>query len=181
MTEPGPEYVNGPIEIASYDPNWPHQFEAEAVCIRRALQHKAIGIEHVGSTSVEGLAAKPVIDINLTVVNSADEDDYAPQLEAAGYRLHIGEPHWFEHRLFKRGDPRVNLHVFSKGCPELDRMLLFRNWLRANTEDRTLYAQTKRQLAQRHWRRMQDYADAKSEVVAAILRRAEVGMRSKLN
>jgi GrpB-like predicted nucleotidyltransferase (UPF0157 family) len=174
MNEPGPEYINGPIEIVAYDPNWPHQFEAEAQCIRNALRHKAISIEHVGSTAVPGLAAKPVIDINLAVLNSADEEDYAPQLERAGYRLYIREPDWFEHRLFKRSDLRVNLHVFSEGCSELDRMLWFRNWLRVNTEDRDLYAQTKKQLGQRHWQRVQDYADAKQEVIAAIFRRAKI-------
>ena len=80
-------------------------------------------LEHTGSTSVPGLAAKPIIDMTLAVPDSADEDAYLPELEAAGYVLRIREPDWFEHRVFKGPDTNVNLHVFSDDCPEIDRML----------------------------------------------------------
>ena len=129
-------------------------------------------MEHAGSTSVPGLAAKPIIDIVLVVADSADEPAYAPPLEAAGYLLKIREPDWHEHRLFKGPDTDIHLHVFSFGCPEIDRMLLFRDWLRGNAPDRDLYIQTKRALAQQEWGRGQDYADAKTAVVKEIMARA---------
>ena len=162
----------GPIEIVDYDPSWPELFSREAERIRSVLGEKAIQIEHAGSTSVPGLAAKPVIDIVLAVADSAAEDAYVPPMEAAGYVLRIREPEWFEHRVFKGPDTTVNLHVFSEGCPEIDRMLLFRDWLRANPADRELYERTKRELGQETWKYVQNYADAKSAVVEEIIARA---------
>jgi len=115
----------------------------------------------------------------LVVANSADEPAYAPDLQAAGYLLQIREPDWYEHRMFKGRDIDINLHVFSAGCPEIDRMLLFRNWLRSNAADRQLYAQTKRELARQEWKYMQNYADAKTAVVRMILARAEQARRNE--
>ena len=122
-----------------------------------------------------GLAAKPRIDLLLIVADTADEAAYVPALAAAGYVLHIREPDWYEHRLFKGPDTDINLHVFSAGCEEIDRMLLFRDWLRAHPDDRQLYERTKRELARRDWTHLQNYADAKTGVVAAIMRRAQQG------
>ncbi|NLK97254.1 MAG: GrpB family protein [Epulopiscium sp.] len=110
---------NAQITIVEYDPDWPQIFEREANRIRSVLGKKALKIEHVGSTSVPGLCAKPIIDIVLVVENSADEPSYVPALEAAGYSLRIREPEWFEHRLFKGPDTDINLHVFSKGTSEI--------------------------------------------------------------
>ena len=163
---------NAPITLAEYDPAWPELFEREAERIRMALGDRALRLEHTGSTSVPGLAAKPIIDITLLVPDSADEPAYAPALEAAGYVLRIREPHWLEHRLFKGPDTDVNLHVFSEGCVELDRMVGFRDWLRAHPDDRELYERTKRELATRTWRHVQHYADAKTGVVEEIIARA---------
>ncbi len=132
-------------------------------------------LEHAGSTSVEGLPAKPIVDMVLEVPDSADEAAYAPDLEAAGYVLRIREPDWYEHRVFKGPDTNINLHVFTAGCEETDRMLLFRDWLRANDADRALYADTKRELAARDWKYVQQYADAKTAIVAEIMARAEAG------
>jgi GrpB-like predicted nucleotidyltransferase (UPF0157 family) len=160
------------IHLAEYDPAWPALFEREAERIRAALGPKALRIEHVGSTSVPGLAAKPVLDVDLVVADSSDEDAYVPELEAAGYVLHIREPDWFEHRLFKGPDTNVNLHTFSEGCEEVDRMVAFRDWLRAHDDDRERYLAAKRELAAREWKYVQNYADAKSQVVAEILTRA---------
>ena len=164
--------LNGQIYLAEYDPQWPVLFEREAARIRAALGDKIMLLEHVGSTSVPGLAAKPRIDILLIVPNSADEPSYVPHLEAAGYVLHIREPDWHEHRLFKGPDTAVNLHVFSSGSSEIERMLLFRDWLRSHPSDRELYERTKRDLARREWKYTQNYADAKSEVVEEIIARA---------
>jgi GrpB-like predicted nucleotidyltransferase (UPF0157 family) len=164
---------NAPIDLCAPDPRWPDLFVAERDRIRSALGDAAVLIEHVGSTSVPGLAAKPIIDLVLAVSDSVAEEKYAPQLTAAGYVLRIREPDWFEHRLFKGTNTDVNLHVFSQGCVEIDRMLLFRDWLRSHVDDRNLYAQAKRELAQRTWRHVQHYADAKTSVVTEIMGRAE--------
>jgi GrpB-like predicted nucleotidyltransferase (UPF0157 family) len=167
-----PPRIDGQISLHDYDPAWPARFEAEAARIRTALGRRAIVLEHTGSTSVPGLAAKPIIDITLGVRDSATESDYVPDLEAAGYELTVREPNWHEHRLLKDPARTVNLHVFSAGSPEIERMLAFRDWLRADADDRALYERTKRELAARRWTYVQDYADAKTEVVGAILERA---------
>jgi GrpB-like predicted nucleotidyltransferase (UPF0157 family) len=164
--------LNGPIFIADYDQAWPQLFSREAERIRGALGDRVLLLEHVGSTSVPGLAAKPIIDILLVIADSTDEPTYVPALEGAGYALHIREPDWYEHRLFKGVDPAVNLHIFSPDCPEIDRLLHFRNWLRSNAADRQLYVSTKRKLAAQNWKHTQNYADAKMEVVEEILVRA---------
>jgi GrpB-like predicted nucleotidyltransferase (UPF0157 family) len=168
----GPQPLTAPIEIQNYDPVWPELYAREAARVRRALGDRVMRLEHAGSTSVPGLPAKPIIDMVLEVPDSADEPGYAPVLEAVGYVLRIREPDWFEHRVFKGPDTNVNLHTFSAGCPETDRMLLFRDWLRANAADRDYYAATKRELARRDWKYVQQYADAKSGVVAEIMARA---------
>jgi GrpB-like predicted nucleotidyltransferase (UPF0157 family) len=165
--------LSGPIELVAYDPAWPQLFEREAERVRRALGDRVLLLEHVGSTSVPGLVAKPWIDMVLVVTDSADEPAYVPALEAAGYALRIREPDWYEHRMFKRLDPGVHLHVFSADCAEVERMLLFRDRLRSNDPDRRLYERTKRDLAQREWVYTQNYADAKATVVQEILTRAQ--------
>ena len=173
-----PEH-NATIHLAEYDPEWPRLFEREAERIRSTLGDRALRIEHVGSTSVPGLPAKPVIDIDLVVPDSSDEDAYVPSLEAAGYVLRIREPDWFEHRLFKGPNTNVNVHTFSDGCEEIERMVAFRDWLCARDDDRELYLQSKRELAGREWKFVQNYADAKSAVVQEILARALSSSRSR--
>lgn len=163
---------NAPVTLLEYDPEWPNQFDREATRIRSVLGNKALQLEHVGSTSVPGLCAKPIIDILLVVIDSANETTYAPNLEKAGYTLRIREPEWFEHRLLKGPDTDINLHVFSEGASEVNRMLRFRDWLRSNNADRDKYASVKRHLAQRQWRHVQHYADAKSAIVQEIMERA---------
>jgi GrpB-like predicted nucleotidyltransferase (UPF0157 family) len=163
---------NATIHLAEYDPEWPKLFAREAERIRSALGDRALRIEHVGSTSVPGLPAKPVIDIDLVVPDSSDEEAYVPSLEEAGYVLRIREPEWFEHRLFKGPDTNVNVHTFSDGCSEVERMVAFRDWLRTHDDDRELYLRSKRELAAREWKYVQNYADAKSAVVGEILARA---------
>lgn len=166
-----PEH-NATIELAEYDPKWPRLYEREAERIGRALGPTMLRIEHVGSTSVPGLAAKPLIDIVLVVADTTDEEAYVPPLEGAGYVLRIREPDWFEHRLFKGPDTNVNVHTFSDGCEEVERMVGFRDWLRTHDDDRDRYFTAKRELAQREWKYVQNYADAKSAVVQEILARA---------
>ena len=167
--------VDGPIHLADYDPSWPVLYEREAARIRATLGPRVLLLEHVGSTSVPGLPAKPIIDILLVVPDSADEAAYVPPMEAAGYAIRIREPDWHEHRLFKGPDTDINLHTFSAGSSEIERMLAFRDWLRTHDDERDLYLATKRELAARHWVYVQDYADAKGEVVEAIIARALAG------
>jgi GrpB-like predicted nucleotidyltransferase (UPF0157 family) len=167
-----PDLLNRAIDLQPYDPEWPFMFSILEKQIRDDLGTKALMIEHVGSTSVPGLIAKPVIDIVLAVADSTDERSYVPPLERAGYALRVREPYWFEHRMLKCPSIDGNLHVFSRGCEEIDRMLAFRDWLRTNDDDRKLYQRTKQQLASRTWKYVQNYADAKADVVRDILERA---------
>ena len=167
-----PARLDGSVLLVDYDPAWPALYAREAERVRAALGERVLLLEHVGSTSVPGLAAKPKIDMLLGVADSADEPSYLPALEAAEYVLHIREPDWHEHRLFKGPDTDINLHVFAAGHPEIARMIAFRDWLRANEEDRRLYERTKRELAARTWAYTQHYADAKTGVVEEIIVRA---------
>ena len=166
--------LSTPICLVDYDSEWPHRFHIEAEKIRASIGARALRIEHVGSTSVLALLAKPIIDVVLVVADSANETEYATALELAGYRLRIREHGWYEHRLFKGPDDGVNLHVFSAGCPEIDKMLAFRDWLRANADDRGLYARSKKDLAQQEWKYTQNYADAKTAIIEDIMSRARM-------
>ncbi|MBD8868476.1 GrpB family protein [Nocardioides donggukensis] len=168
LLPPGP---GSEVALVPYDEDWPAAFARERDRIRAAL----VGAEvhHVGSTSVPGLVAKPVLDLVLVVDDPADEAAYVPALVRVGLALSHREPEWFEHRLLKRTAPRVNLHVFGTGCPEVARMLAFRDRLRDDPGDRALYARVKRGLAERTWPTVQDYADTKTAVVAEIMTRAE--------
>ncbi len=118
------------------------------------------------------MPAKPILDILLAVENSADEQAYVPALEAQGYRLHLREPDWEQHRVLKGDAPYVNLHVFTNGSHEITRMIAFRDRIRANPEEFELYRTTKQELAARTWRHVQHYANAKGDVVEAIIARA---------
>jgi GrpB-like predicted nucleotidyltransferase (UPF0157 family) len=164
--------LRGAIELSDYDPDWPAAFERVRARIEAALGARALRVEHVGSTSVPGLPAKPIIDIVLEVPDSADEAAYVPDLEAAGFVLRGREPDWFEHRLVRDRAGGVHLHVFSAGCEETERMLRFRDRLRSSASERDLYTRCKRELAARDWTFMQQYADAKTDVIRSILERA---------
>ncbi|RSM37296.1 methyltransferase domain-containing protein [Amycolatopsis balhimycina DSM 5908] len=160
------------VTLADYDPEWPKLFEREAGRIRGVLGDRVLVLEHVGSTSVPGLCAKPIIDILLEVPDSDDEDAYVPALEAAGYRLVIREPDWEKHRCFKGPDTDINLHVYSPGNGQTERYRLLRERMRAHPEERDLYVAKKRELAAKTWKYIQNYADAKTEVIEEILGRA---------
>lgn len=131
---------NAPITLTEYDPCWAELFDKEAKRIHSVLGNRVLQLEHVGSTSVPGLCAKPIIDILLVLEDTSDEQSYVPDMETAGYILRIREPDWFQHRMFKGPDTNINLHVFSEGISEIKRMLLFRDWLRTNDTDRENYA-----------------------------------------
>lgn len=168
------EVLGGPVRLVEYDPAWPTDYEFLAAKVRAALGAGVVTLHHVGSTSVPGLAAKPVIDLVLEVTDSTDEASYVPVLEAVGFTFGHREAE-FQHRMLKYAAPKANLHVYSGGCPETGRILAFRDRLRRDDADRALYEATKRTLAARSWRVIQDYADAKSDVVAEIMTRALEG------
>lgn len=172
FVDPTQALHNATIHLAEYDPEWPRWFTREETRIWEALGEAVLVLEHVGSTSIPGMAAKPRIDILLVVPDSSDEASYLPALESRGYVLVIREPDWHEHRVFKGPDTDVNLHVFSPGSVEIERMLGFRDWVRSQPEDFELYLRTKRELSVRTWKYVQNYADAKSAVVEEIIRRA---------
>lgn len=147
------QWINGPpvpepIEVVDASPQWRQDYVALAERIREALGDRALAIEHLGSTSVRGLDAKPVIDVVLTVQNPDCEEVYVPLLEAAGFVFRLREQGWYRHRLLvpgpASGQPAANIHVFAPGSPETSRMLAFRNWLRTHEADREAYGRIKR-------------------------------------
>ena len=162
------------IEIVDYDPRWPEQFQAHASTIALTLGAVALRMEHIGSTSVPGLAAKPIIDILVVVENSGDEGYYLPALEAAGYVLRVREPDFHEHRMLRTPARDVHIHVFSAGSTEIERYLTFRDRLRCNAVDRQRYETKKRALATQSWSDMDAYANAKTEVIEGIIAAARV-------
>jgi GrpB-like predicted nucleotidyltransferase (UPF0157 family) len=160
------------IVVADYDAAWPRRFRREEARVRAVLGEAALSVEHVGSTSVPGLAAKPIVDILIVVEDSGEEDSYLPALEEEGYVLRVREPDFHEHRMFRTSARDVHLHVYSAGSPEIERYLLLRDRLREHGEERELYVRTKRELASRDWPSMQHYAEAKTEVIEGIIARA---------
>ncbi|WEV73363.1 GrpB family protein [Bifidobacterium sp. ESL0798] len=163
------------IAVVPYDSSWPALFEQLRGNIVEALGFRALAIEHIGSTSVPGLDAKPLIDIDLTLAGSEDEGMYVPALEKAGFRLVIREPWWYGHRMFRGDAPACNLHVWSLGSPEATRHLIFRNWLRRNADDRNQYLAVKREAANHTTDvggLVSDYNRRKQETIREIYARA---------
>jgi GrpB-like predicted nucleotidyltransferase (UPF0157 family) len=148
------------IVIADYDPAWPARFEVERVRIAAALGDRALRIEHVGSTSVPGLAAKPIVDI-LVGVASLDGVD----LEPTGYLLRVREA---GHLMFRTPELDVHVHVWASGSPNIAADLAFRDRLRGSAEDRAAYEALKRELATRDWPDMNHYAEAKGPLIREI-------------
>ena len=167
------------IAVVDYDPAWAERFHKEVARIRPALGEAAQGIEHIGSTSVPGLAAKPIVDILVVVEDSSDEASYVPALEGAGYILRVREPDFHEHRMFRTPAKDVHVHVYSSGSSEIERYLSLRDHLRESSEDRELCARTKRELASRDPPSMQHYAEAKTEVIEGIIVRAAARRSSR--
>jgi GrpB-like predicted nucleotidyltransferase (UPF0157 family) len=135
------------IEVTDPDPGWPRRYDELAGRIRAALGWRVLQLDHVGSTSVPGLPAKPVIDIDLTVADPEREAVYVPALERTGFTLVIREPWWYGHRVLRGADPACNLHVFGPDSAELIRHRIFRDWLSGNPDERDRYAAAKRQAA----------------------------------
>jgi GrpB-like predicted nucleotidyltransferase (UPF0157 family) len=160
------------IEIVPYRSDWPLRFQSHAERIRNTLGATMLRVEHIGSTSVEGLAAKPIIDILVVVADSAREDLYLPGMLSAGYELRVREPDFEEHRMFRTPERDVQVHFFPAESGEIERHLLFRDFVRANAETRDQYAALKRELSKTDWMDMNEYANAKTEFIEGIIRRA---------
>jgi GrpB-like predicted nucleotidyltransferase (UPF0157 family) len=161
----------GPVSVVEPDPGWPQMYALVADRIRRALGTSIVELDHVGSTSVPGLPAKPVIDIDLIVDDSSEESAYVPALEAVGFRLVIREPGWHEHRVLTTDSPRTNLHVFSPDCPEVIRHRMFRDWLSSHPDDLARYRDVKLEAAEattQAGERVMDYNQRKQPVIREI-------------
>jgi GrpB-like predicted nucleotidyltransferase (UPF0157 family) len=163
----GPEKVE--IKLHSYEDRWVSKFLDHRRQIMNALSAVDIAIEHIGSTSVPGLAAKPIVDILVTVDDITAEEDYLDALLTAGYKLRVREP---GHRLVRTPERDVHVHLYQRGDPAVAEYLLLRDHLRSDARDRALYESTKRALLSRAWDDMNDYADAKTDVILAIKERA---------
>ncbi|WP_433673578.1 GrpB family protein [Microbacterium gorillae] len=164
-----------PIVIAEPDPNWPLVAEGVMATVRGALGPRCLRIEHVGSTAVLGLPAKPLIDLDLIVARPDRETDYLPTLTAAGFTLSVREPWWQEHRMFIHDTPAVNLHVFGPAAPEPWKHVILRDHLRTDAADRRRYAEAKRTAAAAATaagERVMDYNARKESVLREILHRA---------
>lgn len=165
------------IDVVDYDPRWPQRFAQEKARLERALGPYALHIEHVGSTAVSALAAKPIIDIDLLVADPANEAGYIPPLTALGCVHTIREPSWYQHRMLRLDAPQINLHVFAIGSPEHLRHRLFRDWLIAHPEDRQRYVASKRR-ARQGVNTMADYNRNKQETVRQIYAKIFAALRN---
>jgi GrpB-like predicted nucleotidyltransferase (UPF0157 family) len=167
------ELIGGPealeVELHDSDEGWPRIYLEHERRIRDALAPAAVEVEHIGSTSVPGLAAKPIIDIVVVVEDVTAEEDYHDGLLAVGYLLRVREP---GHRLVRTPSRDVHVHVYERGAPEVGEYLLLRDHLRSDAADRALYERTKRDLLRFRWDDMNDYADAKTDVIVGIKARA---------
>ena len=167
------EIVGGPealeVGLHDHDPRWAEDYLDHRRRILDALTDVDIDVEHIGSTAVPGLAAKPIVDIVVVVPDITAEEDYLDHLLAAGYELRVREP---GHRLVRTPDRDVHVHLYERGHGAVDEYLLRRDHLRADAEDRALYEGVKRSLISRPWGDMNEYADAKSDVIRAIKARA---------
>ena len=157
------------LVIVDHDPTWPRTYAEHEERIRRALGPAAVQVEHIGSTSVPGLAAKPIIDVLVTVEDITAEEDHVDLLLDAGYQLRVREP---GHRLVRTPARDVHVHLLEVGDQAAADYLLFRDRLRADPADRRLYEDTKRALVDQDWADMNAYAEAKTDVVTAIKDRA---------
>lgn len=157
------------MTLADADPSWPEAYRRHEAAIVAALGETALAVEHIGSTSVPGLAAKPIIDILVTVPDITAEEDYLVPLVDAGYPLRVREP---GHRMVRTPERDVHIHILEPDDPAVADYLLLRDRLRRDADDRELYERTKRDLLTREWDDMNDYADAKTEVIEAIKARA---------
>jgi GrpB-like predicted nucleotidyltransferase (UPF0157 family) len=158
--------------VADYSPAWPGLFEEEKRLLETVVPAGVGVIEHVGSTSVPGLAAKPIIDIMIGLHDFSTVDALVPAIVALGYEyIPKYEDVMPYRRYFRRmlGEAHTHhIHMVATGTEFWDRHLLFRDYLRANPDASDRYASLKRMLAEREWNDMNDYAAAKTDFIRGI-------------
>lgn len=159
----------GPVRLVEYDADWPARFERIRENLVGALGATARTVEHVGSTAIPGMVAKPIIDVLMTVDDVEDQARYLPVIEELGYELRVRED---GHRMFRPASRDVHVHVCAEGSPKHRDYLLLRDWLRRSPDDRAAYARLKRELAAEAWPDVNYYAQAKGPVISEILERA---------
>jgi GrpB-like predicted nucleotidyltransferase (UPF0157 family) len=164
-----------PVAVVDYDPRWPTEFERLRARAAAALGDLAVAIEHVGSTAVPGLAAKPVIDLDVVVRRPEDVAHAIERLASIGY-VHSGDLGLPGREAFAwpEGEERHHLYVCAEGAEPLRLHLALRDHLRSHPEDAARYAAVKRELAARHRHDRIAYTDGKDEVIREILARAEL-------
>lgn len=161
------------IEVIAYDPDWPIRFSEESEVIRSILGNELIAIHHIGSTAIPGIYAKPIIDILPVVREIEHVDNYNPRFVVEGYEP-MGEFGLPGRRYFKKGgDNRTHhLHIYQVDNPEIDRHLAFRDYMIAHPEEALVYANLKRDLAEKYSTDIDAYCDGKDEFVKERERRA---------
>jgi GrpB-like predicted nucleotidyltransferase (UPF0157 family) len=166
-----------PITVVDYDPHWPALFEALRAEVAKALGDLALAIEHVGSTAVPGLAAKPIIDIDVLLRSASDLSACIERLATLGYE-HRGDLGIPEREAFAAPPDRPTHHLYV--CPpesrEFRRHVALRNYLRTHPSDASSYAELKRSLASRYRDERSAYADGKREFIESLLRTASPGL-----
>jgi GrpB-like predicted nucleotidyltransferase (UPF0157 family) len=164
------------IMLVPHDTAWAPRFARLRADLVRELAGIAVRVEHIGSTAVPDLVAKPIIDVQVGVPDPDDEARLTPRMQALGYHLRVRERG--EHRMYRAPARDVHVHMWAADSDHERRHLVFRDWLRRSPDDRALYAATKQALAGRSWGAMIDYSDAKGEVIAEITARAEAWSRA---
>ena len=161
------------VEIHEYTQDWAREFDGIGDSIRAALAESAIRIDHIGSTSVPGLAAKPIIDVQVSVI-AIEPMGYRKGLESIGYVWRSDNPEKAK-RYFREqpGERRTHIHVRKFGSWHEQYALLFRDYVRAHPDDRTRYEQVKRELAQRFRNDRHQYTEAKGPIFWEIMQKAD--------
>jgi len=176
-----PYLLNKPILIAEYDPRWPLWYEEEKQRLLALLHPLNVTLEHIGSTSVPGLAAKPILDISAALANREAINDYSDAFRSLGYEELLINP-VFERRLFCKGgynEGTHHLHITNYGTPVWAEPILLRDYLRAHPPMATAYAQVKRAAAARHQNDLNGYHDQKSEFITVLIAKAHVWQQDK--
>ncbi len=168
-----------PLEIVAYDTTWPHLFARQAAKLREALGAVALRIDHIGSTSVPGLAAKPIIDVQISVADFEPLDTYCVPLERLGYVFRVDNPERTK-RYFREppGQRRTHIHVRRAGSFSEQLALLFRDFVRTHPDIAAEYARLKMDLAQQYRNDRQAYTDAKQPYIYSVVAQADAWAQS---
>ncbi|WP_209008818.1 GrpB family protein [Pseudovibrio japonicus] len=173
--------IGGPekreIKIERYNPRWPEIYEVHKEKVSKAFSGIEHRTEHIGSTSVNGLAAKPIVDMLVVISDPGNEKLYREAMENQGYQLRVREPDFDEHRMFRTFEQDVHIHVFPEGSKEVERYLLFRDHLRRHADVRSGYEALKRKQSEKNWSDMNAYAEAKTEFIETIICEAKRGVQ----